>query len=80
MSMPFERSDQTDNGSAQPETVATLLRQWACATRQAFKRQMLCGPRSTGENVTDRRVRNTAEMWPSYSCDTSDTKTPQGNP
>ena len=27
MSMPFERSDQTDNGSAQPETVATLLRQ-----------------------------------------------------
>ena len=27
MSMPFERSDQTDSGSAQPETVATLLRQ-----------------------------------------------------
>jgi hypothetical protein len=25
--MPFERSDQTDGGSAQPETVATLLRQ-----------------------------------------------------
>ena len=46
VSMPFERSDQTDNGSAQPETVATLLLQWACATLQAFKRQMLCGPGS----------------------------------
>ena len=27
MSMPFGRAEHTDGGSAQPETVATLLRQ-----------------------------------------------------
>ena len=42
--MPFEHSDRTAGGSAQPETVATLLRQLGVRTPQVFKRQMLCGP------------------------------------
>jgi hypothetical protein len=54
--MPFGRSDQTDGGSAQPETVATLLRQ--LGVRNASGVQEADALRaSVRDNVPNRALR-----------------------
>ncbi|MDX6242217.1 MAG: hypothetical protein QOG10_7162 [Kribbellaceae bacterium] len=43
--MPFERAKHSDGGTTRhPKPWRRCCGSWACATPQAFKRQMLCGP------------------------------------